>query len=992
MKYGKILLMLALAALACSCEEKLSEREILDNRVKECQKLEVKFLLNGSEVQTLAFSHHAVKATVDVEINNDALKWDIVSDKNWCTVEKEEHCGPGSVVISLTANDGFEAREPATLTFQAGQYRGTTIEVRQSASAFVLSQPYFVCDKNGGSLNMNVSTVTGTSWEISGGGWVTASKGTPADAGGMTVTPVTLTVAANEGGAKFGGITLTAGEETDMVYVYQFGNNVEYDGAGNIFWGRDAASFSFIAPGSVVKSIELPDFAEKTIEPQEDGTDLITITLAQNISDTNAPREVPITLSLNNTSETKVVLPAMKQDFTPSHGLNSANGLKALAKVIEEGGSTEPWEKDGVITVLGDINMAGVTDWAGIGSDGHPFSGKFDGGGKSVLNLRGSKPLFNVCKNAEISNLTMDPLCDLTVSTGSVIGAMAATAEGTTFTNCSFDGKLTVDVPSGSAVIGGLVGVADATTVLSHCIVGATITINTPTLTSASIGGVIGLTYGTVSDCEMKGMLAITACPGTVRAGGITSSLTSTTTVSGNSFRGDVNLEGTTGTNVRLGGLYGSLDGGNRVFDYSTDKTEMSGSISIAGFGSAAATLLYAGGLIGYIDSGIALTVKGYSCSTIISVDHSAVARKGNWFCYGGVLGGCNPDTAAGTMVFENITKEGPINNKYATGTAVQIKRMCLGGIAGHINGPVTFKDCHNLAEVGAKSGGDYCAKSNGYSQEVGGIAGLCYGGNAVFENCENKANISNLHYNNNPILFILNDAGSQAYYTSSDAPAFFTACATGGILGAYSYNHKPDDGTLTMTSCTSKGVIDAYRGSAGGIVGYAYNATIEGCEWTGSSVWTLQDKNGTPANNQASDKGGIAGVLAKSSVSNCTAAGNITSICMGSAESSNVGGIVAYAALAGPVTVTGCSYDGVLANGIIQAAKPGVFGGVLGRNDVEGTTLTNNKFKGTVDGQAVTTSNVESLATSHFDQTESNMNKFFSKMKAVTVSGTTLL
>ena len=995
MKYGKLFLILSFAALLCACEKEEGEREKLDNRVSESKQLEVKYKYNGSEVQSLAFTHNAVKATLDVEVNNPDLKWSLKSSNTtWCNVEDGDHKGSGSVVIYLTANDGLEARVPATLTFVAGQYRGASIQVDQSASVFVISQPYFVAGKDGGSWNVNVTTASGVDWSIENSDWLTGTAGAPATNAGMKTTPVALDAAANTGDSRYGSIKLKAGIETDDIYVYQFGTELSYNSSGDIFFGREAGSFSFVAPGSIIRQFKtLPDFATPVIEPQADGTDLVTITFDQNISDTNEPREVSIVMQLNNSSATEVALPSMMQDFTPSHGLNSAKGLKALAKVVSEGGSTEPWEKDGVVTVLGDIEMAGVTDWAGIGTAGHPFSSKFDGGGFSIKSLWASAPLFNVCENAEISNISMDALCELSFTSGEAVGAIAASARGTVFTNCSFGGKLTVTAASAGASIGGIVGKADKTTVVDRCLVSADIVLNTTSLASAFAGGLAGFTEGTVSNCEMTGKLDITSSPATLKAGGITSVLGSDTAVSENTFRGEVALSGTYGTDVRIAGLYGCITDKDRSFDFSTDKSVIGGSINVTGFASNTATVLYAGGMIGFLEPGRSLSVKGYDGETAILVDHTAVPRKGKLICVGGVLGGTDFTTPSGNVSFDSVNGKGGISLKYKTTTAVQAASMCIGGIAGLVNAPASFVKCQNLGEVGALAGGeDYSAKSNGYRQVVGGIAGLCFGGDQTFDQCENHAAIRNLHYNNNPILFILKPSNSQYnfYDPAADGDGgMYTATANGGIVGAYNYFTKLQDYKLTVSKCVSEGQLESYRGVVGGIAGFAGNATIENCSWTGESVHTKLDSKSLPANNLASDKGGIAGVLSKATVKGCTAKGKIETFRYGSAESADAGGIVAYTTGwkdGESVSVENCSFYGEIIDG---HAELGILGGILGRNDIAGTEVKNCKFGGKVNEQPITSENMAEYAEGK--QTKAPSDVISGKLKDVTVTGTEL-
>ncbi|MBO4427908.1 MAG: hypothetical protein J5771_05465 [Bacteroidales bacterium] len=992
MKYIRIFFILAFAALLAGCAKEQTEQEKLDARIKDGQKLSVKYLRNGNPVSVLAFTHGAIKATVGVDINDANLKWQVESDKDWCSVEAGEHSGPGSIVLNITANDTFTEREAATLTFVAGAFRGASIQVTQTASAFVVSQPFFVSNKGEDTLSVDITTLEGTDWEIAAESWLTATKGAPVTAGGETVTPVEIIVSENTGESRYGAITLTSGMESDQAAVYQFGTDINYKPDGTIFFGEGAASLSLTAPGSMVRSLTAPAFVTSSIVPQADGTDLITLSFEDNVSDTNEPRDIPVTLTLNNSTGTHIALPIIEQDFTPAHGLNSPEGFKLFARTVAEGGSTASWEREGVVTLLQDINMAGVSGWTGVGDATHPFTGSFDGGNFSIKNLTATAPIFNKCKDATVKNIGVDKLCNITLSSGTVAGGIAAEAEGTRFEKCVFGGKLTVNGGSANMAAGLIVGKADTATVVTGCTVegDAVLTFSATAANPLYIGGIAGFAEGEILNSEMRGSINLTQCPATASIGGITSVLNEHLEVSGNSFRGSLSLSGTGGTNIKMGGLYGTQTDVSRTFDFSTDHSAIAGEISISGFGSNAATLLYAGGMIGYLEDGLGLSVKGYACSTGFNIDHSGAARAANWFCIGGLLGGMHPEDVSGTLLFEDCSNSGVIGIKYSTGKKISTWHSCVGGLVGHVNGPASFKHCSNTGEVGKQTGDGYCAKANGYSQVVGGIAGLCYGGDQLFENCSNDASITNNHYNNNPLLFIIRPSNNgQGFYdpgVDGDG-GIYTATATGGILGAYNYMSKLQNHHLTVKDCNSKGKLCAYRGTLGGIAGFAGDAEFTNCEWRGSSVAATSNK----ADNQASEKGGISGALSKATVTGCTARGNLEGMCYGSAETGDAGGIVAYVVPGDSVVVSGSKYYGEVTNGRLTGSTTyrGIQGGIIARNDAEGTKIENCSYGGKVGENSITAGNVATYAVDYHDNGASGADTYSpSKIKPTTVTG----
>ena len=140
MKYiYRYILILSTLMLAASCVEKISDADILAGRDRTT--IEGSYALAGAEVKSVTVASASVMKTLEVTVNNENLKWNLESNRDWCVVVPEEHRGSGSVTLSIAANEDFESREPATLTFVAGDYRGFQITVNQKAAAFIIGQP-----------------------------------------------------------------------------------------------------------------------------------------------------------------------------------------------------------------------------------------------------------------------------------------------------------------------------------------------------------------------------------------------------------------------------------------------------------------------------------------------------------------------------------------------------------------------------------------------------------------------------------------------------------------------------------------------------------------------------------------------------------------------------------------------------------------------------------------------------------------------------------
>ena len=962
--------MLSIAALlivAGACvKEKPSDQETMSERIAATTKLEISYASDGETVSALDFNSKANRYQLEVNLNNDNLRWNLESNRDWCVVVPEEHRGSGKVTLAIKANESFEDRASATLTFVAGEYRGTTIKVNQSAASFIIGQPYFISPLGGGEYTTKVLTAPGSSWKCEGNAWLEVTKGATTSAADYDMTDITVKVSSNSSESRYGAITLTGGAEDSEVNVWQFGNEYDYDEDGNIFFnGGVPARISLTAPAYTVENIQVPEFGKPEIVENGDGTATVTVVLEDNLSDCSEVRVVNLAVALNNTSASIVALPMLVQDYVAAHGLVTAKGLKAFAQAIADGTSTSDWERDGVVVMVQDISMAGETGWPGIGTKDSPFTGKFNGNGHAITDLtETSNGLFNYIKGATISNVSFGKqgkTCSLYNNTefGSkaIVGGLVSSAENSSISGCSFVGDFEVAVSltdEGEIYAGGIVGWADASTTISSCKVGGKISISSPSSDEVTYyaGGVAGLCEGSVTSSEMQGELKYTSGVPKAFIGGIESILAEGMTVGNNTFNGSIVLGGGA-LEACVGGLYGSIEN-SRTFDSAQDKSMSMGSIRVNSYESSENTYIYVGGLAGKALPGIALSFAGYENKTNILLDQSA-GLSARYLCAGGILGGCSvPDEegALASLKIEGATNTGSIKLRYVNGVSCRLRHGLFGGIVGFVNGPATIKDCTNSAEVGTadtekdeEGNAGYSRVGNGsndYCQIIGGIAGYVKGGNQVFDGCVNIASVHNLHYSNRP--------------STSTYDGMYSSQAVGGILGAFNYVPDPEDSfTLTIRSCTNnvKGDILNFRGYAGGVVGFCRNATITGSSSSGFQAAT--------SNDNAFYRGGIAGGVIKTTVGDCWAKCSINSGAGGSAEAAFSGGIVGRALGSDPVKIQDCKYFGTV-KGTQSGTKPVYSGGIISEATGK-TTITNCKYGGTVQTTEISVNNVTNPA-----------------------------
>ena len=90
---NKILTILLAAVSMTACVE-----EAIDyGSSREIGNIEVSFLRNGADVgETVALTAIGHKLEFDVELNDDNVRWNVVSDQSWCSVVQKSIAEPAS--------------------------------------------------------------------------------------------------------------------------------------------------------------------------------------------------------------------------------------------------------------------------------------------------------------------------------------------------------------------------------------------------------------------------------------------------------------------------------------------------------------------------------------------------------------------------------------------------------------------------------------------------------------------------------------------------------------------------------------------------------------------------------------------------------------------------------------------------------------------------------------------------------------------------------
>lgn len=196
-----------------------------------------------------------------------------------------------------------------------------------------------------------------------------------------------------------------------------------------------------------------------------------------------------------------------KKSADGTYQISSAAELAWFADVVNGG-------RTALNAALTDnINLNGKT-WPGIGTASNQYTGTFDGKYFMVSGLAGSKGLFDFVGACVIKNLTVSGA----IKEGTNMGLLADVSAGTV-ENCFTTGSLHRINSYGTT--GGLIGRADAGTVIRNCGSAANVSCSMKSLNAElNMGGLVGNLYGTVENSYATGTVKVEAGSGYTAVGG----------------------------------------------------------------------------------------------------------------------------------------------------------------------------------------------------------------------------------------------------------------------------------------------------------------------------------------------------------------------------------------------------------------------------------------------------------------------------------------
>lgn len=178
---------------------------------------------------------------------------------------------------------------------------------------------------------------------------------------------------------------------------------------------------------------------------------------------------------------------------------------------------------DGKYILMNDIDLSVYENWEPIGTAEEPFTGEFDGNGKSVLNLTikdyqvienkiyiGMFSSMNSCSvmNLNLVNVDIDIRNTNADSLSVRVGALAGYASKCFIENCAVTGNITVNNFS-TGYIGGLLG-SELSSMPSECANYADISVSSDYFNNIGVGGIAGCAL-MITECCNYGDITVSS-------------------------------------------------------------------------------------------------------------------------------------------------------------------------------------------------------------------------------------------------------------------------------------------------------------------------------------------------------------------------------------------------------------------------------------------------------------------------------------------------
>ncbi len=173
----------------------------------------------------------------------------------------------------------------------------------------------------------------------------------------------------------------------------------------------------------------------------------VTVTFEANTS--GQERNAVVTVkTLKGISKEMEASQAKLEGPVAKRGISTAEDLMNFAKAVNEGTPLSNFMVDGSVILLNDIDASSIKNWTPAGTPENPFTGTFNGKGKTIKNINWTvdasaypnSGIIGYSKGATVVDLTVGVQGDkITVSSGSGALNMAAVvgySEGGSISNC----------------------------------------------------------------------------------------------------------------------------------------------------------------------------------------------------------------------------------------------------------------------------------------------------------------------------------------------------------------------------------------------------------------------------------------------------------------------------------------------------------------------------------------------------------------------------
>ncbi len=387
--------------------------------------------------------------------------------------------------------------------------------------------------------------------------------------------------------------------------------------------------------------------------------------------------------------------------------ISSADELQEFAFAVKNGDTFA----GKTVKLTADIDLGGM-DWPMIGSYGAPFSGEFDGNGKTISNLTDStandhKGLFAHLNEAYVHDLYLKDVSFSGICEGALYaGALVAEAESKNVIENVKVHNITWTITSKSGSIGSIAGYSYDTVYVGCTVQDATF--NVISTSSVNMGGMVGQGRGVGTFTTAYGNTETTSYVNCA-VDNVTFDVTGKTTVGGFLGCDGYNHWANYGANCSVtnltvncaaddaqytvGGFMGSNNGANYGKDYAFVNCSTSGVINAGGNSNIASTF---GGFVGYV--GGRPTALG-ECTANVTISVSAGDVGGfcgetqQYFAHAYEFNGCaatgdvstNNGNAGGFIANVQHGGDGSALNTTITGCTASGSVTTTNGVAGGI-------------------------------------------------------------------------------------------------------------------------------------------------------------------------------------------------------------------------------------------------------------------------------------------------------------------